>query len=163
MEAGAFSSFQEDTMSTIVTNLASRLSLLHLRYAVAYSLITPTPDDDQYLMIAETFHAGLRASNPDVVARVRALVDPMELTDDRANGFWSTNLGRLLFAAGGFTESSMSRTMAAGVLDCSRQWIHELVVKGDLQAAPSLSGTDKYVFAERVRTLLIKRLDTLVK
>lgn len=152
-------------MKTVTVDLAERLAMLHVRYAVAYQYLGPrqTPTEDQYLMIAETLERGLRAADPDVVSRTRALVDAADLADDRATGFWSTPLGRMLFAAGGFSEASLSRTLAAGVLDCSRQWIHELVVRGDLQAAPSQSGTDRYVYAERVRTLLIKRLDQSVK
>lgn len=152
-------------MKTVTADLADRLAMLYTRYCTAYQDLAPlrSPTEDQYLMMAETFAAGLYAASPDVVARTRALVDPAELADQTAAGFWSTPLGRVLFAAGGFAEAALSRTLAAGVLDCSRQWIHELVVRGDLQAAPSQSGTDRYVYAAKVRTLLIKRLDASVK
>jgi hypothetical protein len=150
----------------IMTDLRDRLAMLHTRHMVAFEFVaffSGPADPPVYEPLAATLKAGLYSADPEIVTRVRALIDPSELVDlDRPTSFWATSLGRLLFSAGGFYETALPRTLAAAVLGCSRQWVHELVVKGELQAAPSPAASDRAVYAERVRTLLSKRLDGLV-
>jgi hypothetical protein len=148
-------------MKIVIEDLIDRLAMLHTRHLVAFEFVAPVGEPTMYEPLAYVLQNGLRESDPGIVTRVRAVVDPSELGAE--SPFWFTPLGRTLFAAGGFVETSLSRTMAAGILGCSRQWIHELVVKGELQAAPSQTGTDRFVYAEKLRTLLTKRLDALVK
>lgn len=149
------------TTKPITADLCDRLAMLHTRHNVAFEFVAPVGSIDVFEPLADVLQNGLRESDPGIVTRVRAVVDPSELGSE--SPFWYTPLGRTLFAAGGFVEASLSRTVAAGILGCSRQWIHELVVKGELQAAPSQTGTDRFVYAEKLRTLLTKRLDALVK
>lgn len=144
---------------TLTTDLAERLALLDVRHSVVFQTKTE-PITDSFLSLAVDLAAGLRKGDKDAVARVRGIVDPSELTGPTlgADGFWATELGRWLFAAGGYPDTSLTRTAAAHILDCSRQWIHELVTKGTLKASPSRTSIDREVYATEVQNLLKARL-----
>jgi excisionase family DNA binding protein len=141
-------------MKLAAEDIADRLGMLNVRYAVAFCTIA-TPDDPKYRELAESLETALVRQDPEAVSRVRALVDHAELGKA---AFWATPLGILLFYAGGFTSEEMPQTLAASLLGCSRQYVSELVKKGKLP-------TSRYgvrggmVQSEAVRQLLIHKLD----
>jgi hypothetical protein len=91
---------------------------------------------------------------------VRAVVDPGDL--DAHADFWSTPLGRLLFAAGGFKHEFISQVTAAAVLRLSRQRIHQLLAQGQLRHVTDAIGY-RVIRAEDARALLKSKLDEDVK
>jgi len=152
-------------MKNITTDLADRLALLHVRHNVVFGLAGPSLPDfvaKQFMTTAHILAEGLRAEDPDTVAKVRGVVDPAELS---GTSFWITNLGRLLFMAGGYGNGQVTQALAAGVLGCSRQWVHELVASRKLLSAPAPVGAvpARAVDAEQVRGLLKAKLDRPVK
>lgn len=148
-------------------DLADRLALLNIRHQVAFASLGTPATRAQLTDLAEVLEAALRADTmgtidqrEQAVSRVRAIVDPSDLDDrDRATSFWATPLGRLLFAAGGYGQNTLSQSQAAGVLGCSRQWVHELVTAGRFTRIPSLP---VQVLTMEVQELLKARLDKLV-
>lgn len=144
-------------MKYAAEDIADRLGMLNVRYAVAFC-IPATPGDPKYREIAESLETALACQEPEAVSRVRALVDHSELG---SAAFWQTPLGVLLFYAGGFTAEEMPQTLAASVLGCSRQYVSEMVKSGKLP-------TSRYgvrggmVETDAVRRRLIRKLDELV-
>jgi hypothetical protein len=152
--------YEEDTMNNPTNDLAARVALLHCRYSVVFPTATVAPANPDHLEIAEALVQGLRREEPDAVARVRGAVDPADLY---SSGFWTTPLGRLLFAAGGYGAAeyeSIGQSFAAGVLGTSRQWVGELLRTGRLERSPS---SNVMVTAASVRELLKAKIDSLVK
>jgi len=147
-------------MKDVTTDLAERLALLHIRWKVAFGDNYFQDPQEHFLTTAHVLAEGLRNEDPAAVAKVRSVVDPGDLDSTE---FWALPLGRVLFAAGGFGRDSLSRTAAAAVLDCSRQWVHELVSRGTLKAAPTRSAVDREVYVKEVREVLKDRLDRIVK
>ena len=143
-------------MKDIVKDLADRMALLRVRHDVVFVQVGH-PANPEYLSLAEALYEGLLAGDPVAVARARAVVDPADL--DRKD-FWATSLGRLMFAAGAFGSGMIGRGFAAGILGCSRQWVHELVTSGRLTRSP---GSAVLVSADDVREVLKTRIDSLVK
>lgn len=141
-------------MKDVKKDLADRMAMLHARYLTAFTAITLL-DEPPFDEIAKAMENGLWADDRNTVQRVRSVVDPADL--DRPE-FWATKLGRLLFAAGGYNDTSITRTHAALLLGCSRQWIHELVSRGTLQASPSRTAVDREVYVTEVQNLLKGRL-----
>jgi hypothetical protein len=94
------------------------------------------------------------------VAVARSLVDPAE---QAGREFWATPLGHLLFAAGGYPHDEMPQSYAAGLLGCSRQWVHALVTSGQVRSDVSARSAVRKVNAADIRTLLKTRIDQLVK
>lgn len=146
-------------MKDIRQDLADRLALLRVRYEVAFfAPFASTPDYEQLAGVLENgMHNGLSSA----VEMVRALVDPGELESAK---FWGTPLGVLLFSAGGYTDLACPQTVAAAVLRCSRQYVHELIVSGKLlSVAPPVGSTSgRMVESAGVRVLVMKKLDRLV-
>jgi hypothetical protein len=135
-------------MKDITKDLTDRLALLHVRHAVVFVCV-PVPANPLYLDIAEALESGLRAGDPDTVAKVRGVVDPGDL--DRSE-FWATPLGQLLFLAGGYSGETCTQTTAAGVLSCSRQWVSLMLAEGKLTVGPQ-----RAVYAGEVRAMLKAR------
>jgi hypothetical protein len=133
----------------IITDLRSRMAILASRHNVAFNLAGLVDAG----ALAEGLLRGL--AEGDVVARVRilALVDQGEM--DRP-AFWSTDLGRLLFAADGGAKP-ITQAVAAAVLGCSRQWVSAMVAEGKLSAT-----NDRNVYSDEVRRVLKARVDRLV-
>lgn len=143
-------------MKDITKDLYDRLALLHNRYVVVFvALATRTAgiSDSYFVGIAAALEEGLRTGDADSVAMVRGVVDPAEL--DRAE-FWGTPLGRLLFVAGGYQGQTVTQTMAAGLLGCSRQWVNAMVAEGKLTP-----GIERGVYADQVREVLRVRAERL--
>jgi hypothetical protein len=140
-------------MKDTVKDLCDRMALLHIRFAVVFG--TPRPANPLLVSLAEALEAGLRAADPDAIAKVRGVVDPGDLS---GTGFWATPLGRLLFAAGGYGQQTCTQTVAAAVLDCSRQWVSAMVAEHKLAPA-----AERGVYVEELRGVLQARLDRLVK
>lgn len=140
-------------MKDVTTDLYDRIALLHLRHSTVFGMKPPANPD--YGELASLMEVGLRTNYSQAVEWMRALIDPADLS--RAE-FWTTSLGRLLFAAGGYGAGEIGQALAAGVLGCSRQYVHDLIVKGRLSRRDSLM-----VDAAEVRDLLKARIDALVK
>jgi hypothetical protein len=145
-------------MKDIRQDLEDRLALLRVRYEVAFHVkgghwpIGP---------LAAALENGMHNGLDSAVRMVRALVDPGELESAK---FWGTPLGVLLFSAGGFTDLACPQTVAAAVLRCSRQYVHELIVSGKLlSVAPPVGSTSgRMVESAGVRVLVMKKIDRLV-
>lgn len=146
-------------MKDIRQDLEDRLALLRVRYEVAFQapFAAPAPIDTLASVLENGMHNGLDSA----VRMVRALVDPCELESAK---FWGTPLGVLLFSAGGYTDLACPQTVAASVLRCSRQYVHELIVSGKLlSVAPPVGSTSgRMVESAGVRVLVMKKLDRLV-
>jgi hypothetical protein len=148
-------------MKDPITDLADRLALLKVRHNVVFG--TPGPTAPEYVSphcvrMAEIIADGLMIENAEMVGKARGVVDPADLGGTE---FWATALGRLLFAAGGYgarEDETIGQAFAAGVLGCSRQWVNELVARGELTSAVS-----SQVRVDQVRVLLKTRMDKLVK
>jgi hypothetical protein len=138
---------------TVITDLCERLDLLRLRYGIVFQTLSPAVPP--FIPMAEAISRGLAAEDRAAVQITRALVDPTEM--DRAE-FWGTPLGRLLFLARGYVSGTCTQTVAAAVLDCSRQWVSAMVAEDKLTAAH-----DRGVYAEEVHKILKSRIDRLVK
>ena len=145
-------------LDTPVAAVRNRMEALHLRHAIAFPYHTP-PKDSLVDAFAEEIVERLKRDDALAVTIMKALVDHADLLPD--SRFWSTPLGRLLFAAGGYGEELMSQAAAARLLGCSRQWVNDLVALGQLEVLRSTSAPQ--VFAAHVRVLLKAKLDTLVK
>lgn len=150
-------------MKDIRQDLIDRLALLDLRHNVVFG---PFGGDDpsgdvMHAYIAAKVEAGLHANKPGTVEIVRGIVDPAEMSTAK---FWATPLGVLLFSAGGYTDLACSQTVAAAVLRCSRQYVHELIVSGKLLSVAPLVGSTsgRMVESAGVRVLVMKKLDMLV-
>lgn len=135
-------------------DIADRLAMLNVRYAVAFCTVA-TPEDPKYREIAESLETALVRQDPEAVSRVRALVDHAEL--GKAS-FWATPLGVLLFYAGGFGAEDLPQTLAAALLGCSRQYVSEMVKSGKLSRS-RFGVRGGMVQAEAVRQMLIRKLD----
>jgi len=152
------------TAKDVQQDLIDRMALLDTRHNVAFHAYggDDPVGDAMYPLIAEKIQVGLWDRDPAVLVQVRAIVDPGDM---RTAAFWQTPLGVLLFAAGGFPTREMPQSLAATVLGCSRQYVHELIVSGKLLSAPSPAGSrgGRMVDAEGVAALLRRKLDKLVK
>jgi len=144
---------------SVVKDLCDRMALLHNRYDVVFRR-TNVPGHLPYIPLAEALAAGLAADHPEAAKLARAVVDPADL--DRPE-FWATPLGRLMFAAGAFRDKAVTQTLAAAVLGCSRQWVHQMVVRGLLRTDAGLNPAAREVYAKDVREMLKTKLDSLVK
>lgn len=151
-------------MKDIRQDLEDRLALFDLRHNIVFALFGG--DDlvggpEMYAYIAGKLEEGLHEGSPDTVKSVRALIDPGELDSAK---FWGTPLGVLLFSAGGYVPLACPQTVAAAVLRCSRQYVHELIVSGKLlSVAPPVGSTSgRMVESAGVRVLVMKKLDRLV-
>jgi len=147
-------------MKDIKQDLTDRLLLLRNRYEVAFHTASDAGPREIELyagVIEKGLHDGLESA----LRAARAIIDPADM--DTA-AFWGTPLGVLLFAAGGFTGLAVSQTIAASVLHCSRQYVHELVVSGKLLSlAPPVGSTGgRMVESAGVRVLVMKKLDRIV-
>ncbi len=142
-----------------ITDLCERLHMLWLRYNVVFR--EPTHASPPYIPMAESLARGLLAEDKGAVVVTRSLVD---LADTDRAEFWATPLGRLLFVAGGYGDETLTQSVASALLGCSRQWVHALVVKGDLDSFPvdSKPGVRR-VLVDQVRPLVKAKLDRLVK
>jgi len=140
-------------MKDTMKDLADRMALLHVRHGVVFG--DAVGANPAYLRFAEDLEAGLRSGDPNAVARARGVVDPADLGE---SAFWSSSLGRLMFAAGCYGSGTVGQAFAAGVLGCSRQWVHELVARGILSRCAANT-----VDVEEVRAVLKTRIDELVK
>lgn len=148
-------------MKDPITDLADRMALLHVRHDVVFGLHGPRITPTAILAAAQGLESALRAGDPDAAARVRGVVDPADM--DRSE-FWATPLGRLMFVAGAFRGETCTQTVAAAVLDCSRQWVNAMVAEGKLSpASVAASPTGRGVHVEQVRAILKARIDRLVK
>lgn len=144
-------------MNEPVKDLCNRMALLHVRYDVVFR--EPTPANPPYIPLAEALESGLRGDVPEAVRIARGVVDPADL---ERPGFWATPLGRLMFSAGCFKGETVTQAFAAGVLGCSRQWVHQMLDSGVLR--PGLMELPpREVRAGDVRVELRAKLDRLVK
>lgn len=135
-------------MKDITTDLTDRLELLEVRYAVVFGAVPPAGQN--FGDLAAYLIAGLQGQDPaPVVSQVRAAVDPADLA---GTAFWGTPLGRLLFVSGGFFGETITQTVAAGLLSCSRQWVNAMVAEGKLTQAP-----ERGVYVAEVRGVLEAR------
>lgn len=141
-------------MKDIVTDLTDRLALLHVRYEVVFHGPAPA-DPARYASLARLLESGLHEADEQAVQIARGVVDPADLARPE---FWSTPLGRLMFRVGGFKGATCTQTVAAGVLDCSRQWVSAMVAENKIKRA-----ADGGVYADEVRAILKARIDRLVK
>jgi hypothetical protein len=138
------------------SDLCERMDLLCLRFNIVFGVVgLPAVAARPYIPMAEAISRGLLTADRAAVNVTRALVDPAEM--DRPE-FWATPLGRLLFAAGGYVPKTCTQTVAAAVLDCSRQWVSAMVAEHKLSVAEG-----RGVYVEEVRALLKSRIDRLVK
>lgn len=148
-------------MKDIVTDLCDRMAMLHNRYDVVFA--TPTaPAAPPYIPNAEALARGLRGRVRQAVSITRALVDPGDMERPE---FWATELGQLLFAAGGYQSATVSQAMAAALLGVSRQRVGQLVQTGKLASTilqnPRLprGGSVRAAFTEQVQEMLQAKLD----
>ncbi len=138
-------------------DLRARLTRLAMRHETAYG--TGARDADVRVTCNRLYdrlasgYGPLRREAAETV--VTALVEPRERGDA---AFWSSELGRLLFAAGGFGDDDIGQAFAASVLGCSRQYVGELIGRGKLERRPG-----GLVSAEQVRLRLQRALDEPVK
>lgn len=147
-----------DNDTAVLADLCERMNVLRLRHGIVFCDLSRAAIP--FAPLAQSLAMGLAKGDKDAVIVARSLVDPTE--QSRAE-FWATPLGRLLFAAGGYPGETLSQTMAAGLLGCSRQRVHQLVVKGDLKSAPAVTVGTREVFTGQVRHLLHTKIDKLVK
>lgn len=142
-------------MKNLTKDIYDRLTTLDARHCVVFGQFdNAAPCQDR----AKALEKGLRAADADAVKAVTALIDAHEL--ENSPRFWMTSLGRLLFAAGGYPKDKLTQTQAAGVLGCSRQYVHELISRGKIEPSPRFPAM---VQATSVRRILIGKLDELVK
>jgi hypothetical protein len=143
----------------IITDICERMDLLRLRHGAVFGGLSPAVVP--FIPIAEALARGLGAEEPDAVRAARSLVDPGELAGPQ---FWGSPFGRLLFLAGGWDGDTLSQTHAAALLGCSRQWVHALVEKGDLGAAPGAPGKPgaRPVYASHVLAFMKAKIDMAV-
>lgn len=147
-----------DTDTAVIADLCERMNVLRLRHGIVFRNLSPAVIP--FIPLAESLAWGLAKEDKDAVIIARSLVDPTE--QSRAE-FWATPLGRLLFTAGGYPGETITQTLAAGLLGCSRQRVHQLVVKGDLKSAPVDHLAAREVFTGQVRALLRTKIDKRVK
>jgi len=142
-------------MKDIKQDLFDRMMLLRSRYEVAFHSASDSTDWE-IAKYAGVIEKGLHDGLDTAVRAVRAVVDPADMS---GTAFWSTPLGALTFAAGGYSTDDMtvSQAFAAGVLGCSRQNVHDLTRKGTLPVV------GRMVRVGDVRALLRDKLDKLVK
>lgn len=136
----------------VTTDLCERLHILRLRYQVVFHELSPA--NPPYIPMAEALLRGLGEGDAAAVTHLKALVDEAEM--DRP-AFWGTDLGRLLFAAGAREGATVSQTVAAAVLGCSRQWVSAMVAENKLTPTHY-----REVYADEVRKVLKARVDRLV-
>lgn len=142
-------------MKDVKQDLTDRLLLLRSRYEVAFHT-TDATGNREIELYAGVIEKGLHDGLESAMNAVRAIVDPADLSNAT---FWRSPLGVLFFAAGGYPRPWLSQTDTAGILGCSRQYVHEMLVSGRLQRP---AGHRSLVDAGSVRESLRRKLDRFV-
>lgn len=141
-------------LEPVIEEIRKRLDLLQLRYSIIWPKRT-VPSPEAVSECARDVAESLARRDVPAVHIVRALVDPADLA---GHPFWSTPLGRLLFAAGGYPCGEMTQATAATVLNLSRQRVHQLVLSGALRSETGGIPSARMVRAGDVCDLLRHRI-----
>lgn len=139
--------------------IRNRMEALHLRHAIVFPEHTP-PKGALIEAFAEEIAERLKRFDDLAVTVMWALIDAADQLPDSA--FWSTSLGRLLFAAGGYRHEVMPQATAAAVLGVSRQYVHTLIMSGHLHSETDVNPASRAVRIRGVQRMLRERLDKLV-
>lgn len=113
-------------------DLSARLHRLARRHAAA--LEVDIVNGGAIAAALQKLEIMIRMGSPELAKQtaehvVANLVDPAELSTVQ---FWETALGRAVAVRGAFPEPWMTRSIAAALLDVSRQRIGQMVSKGML-------------------------------
>jgi hypothetical protein len=136
-----------------IADLCERMDTLRLRYAIVFNPPGTLPAAPPYIPMAETIMRGLADQDSHAATVAKSIVGYAEMSRSE---FWGTPLGRLMFVGGCFPTESCSQTVAAAVLNCSRQWVSAMVAEGKLTSAEFrgvLVSELRFMLAERAKRL----------
>lgn len=140
-----------------IADLCERMNALHLRYAIVFggTVVDRVPAAPPYVALAVPLMRGLADGDVQAVTIAKAVVGYAEMAQTE---FWGTPLGRLMFVGGCFPADQCSQTVAAAVLECSRQWVSAMLAEGKLSAADF-----RGVYVDEVRKILAERAKRVEK